>query len=607
MPHTGATTPRIQRRRAASNLGRSGDKRALYHCNYCQKDISSRIRIKCAECPDFDLCLECFSVGVEVKPHKRHHAYRVIDNLSFPLYEPTWGADEELLLLEAVDMYGLGNWAATAEHVGTKTEQECRKHYYEVYIDHDDHPRPKPTEAMAAYEREAPADDLGRQPLMKTPELAKPSKSQSRVDMQDDPQSVVSSLKSITGAAGGLEGGTLAAAGGESNPAGGDPAGETSDLTAAKGGKAHAAAKGSSAAHKSARPPTEEAPPATPRSASQAVPAPVEAQRHSTDQRSLRNVAEVTGYNIKRNEFEPEYDNDAELVICDLDFPEGEPEEERRLKLRLVEIYNSRLDGREKRKNAILGCGLLDVKSAEEFEKTLGPVEQKLNTELRALARFQSAEEHRALIRGLAVEHHLRARIEALKECRRSGARTLADAEAFESSKRRRRLASQPGSAQAARSARSSSREDTQPALAALRNAKESRRAPATDSRASAAALLKWRVQERGVALDISALPGVELLTRGERRLCANTRLTPPQFLAAKHALLQESRDRGYVTRQQAVEMLGLDALKAARVHELLAGAGELLEAEPGGAAAVGGPTERDPEEEAAATAPADG
>lgn len=61
---------------------------ALYRCNYCARDISSCVRIKCAVCPDFDLCLECFRVGAEVAPHKSHHAYRVIDYLSFPIYNP---------------------------------------------------------------------------------------------------------------------------------------------------------------------------------------------------------------------------------------------------------------------------------------------------------------------------------------------------------------------------------------------------------------------------------------------------------------------------------------------------------------------------------------
>lgn len=53
-------------------------KKALYHCNYCNKDISGKIRIKCVMCSDFDLCVECFSVGAEVHPHKSNHPYRVM-------------------------------------------------------------------------------------------------------------------------------------------------------------------------------------------------------------------------------------------------------------------------------------------------------------------------------------------------------------------------------------------------------------------------------------------------------------------------------------------------------------------------------------------------
>ncbi len=54
---------------------------------------------------DFDLCLECFSVGVEIKEHKNDHDYKIMDYMSFPLFEEGWGADEELLLLEAIQMY----------------------------------------------------------------------------------------------------------------------------------------------------------------------------------------------------------------------------------------------------------------------------------------------------------------------------------------------------------------------------------------------------------------------------------------------------------------------------------------------------------------------
>ena len=57
-------------------------------------------------------------------------------------------ADEEMLLLEAVEMYGLGNWGAVAEHVGTKGEGTCRGHYYAVYVDVPSFPEPTPLPSM---------------------------------------------------------------------------------------------------------------------------------------------------------------------------------------------------------------------------------------------------------------------------------------------------------------------------------------------------------------------------------------------------------------------------------------------------------------------------
>lgn len=128
--------------------------------------------------------------------------------------------------------------------------------------------------------------------------------------------------------------------------------------------------------------------------------------------------SELTGYNAKRHEFEPEYDQDAELLIAELEFKEDDTEvsqplsqasaevslsifctalfdhapclmncllqglmhalglhtfyacltsnvcvkEDKAEKLRVVEVYNARLSGRERRRNFIRDRGLLNVK-----------------------------------------------------------------------------------------------------------------------------------------------------------------------------------------------------------------------------------------------------
>lgn len=49
--------------------------------------------------------------------------------MHFPLFDEMWGADEEILLLEAIEMYGLGNWTDVSDHVGTKNWLGM-SHYY---------------------------------------------------------------------------------------------------------------------------------------------------------------------------------------------------------------------------------------------------------------------------------------------------------------------------------------------------------------------------------------------------------------------------------------------------------------------------------------------
>ncbi|KAJ6921605.1 hypothetical protein NC652_015506 [Populus alba x Populus x berolinensis] len=47
---------------------------------------------------------------------------------------------------------------------------------------------------------------------------------------------------------------------------------------------------------------------------------------------------ELSGYNPKRQEFDPEYDNDAEQLLAEMEFKETDTEEERELKLRKLPL-----------------------------------------------------------------------------------------------------------------------------------------------------------------------------------------------------------------------------------------------------------------------------
>lgn len=116
-----------------------------YHCDACSHDLTNTVRIRCADkdCPDFDLCVSCFCGGAEPVKHKTYHDYRIVKPHNFPIFSEDWDADEELLLIQAAEKMGLGNWQAIADYVGTKSRSECEQHYIDVYVSSPYWPLPR--------------------------------------------------------------------------------------------------------------------------------------------------------------------------------------------------------------------------------------------------------------------------------------------------------------------------------------------------------------------------------------------------------------------------------------------------------------------------------
>ena len=110
-------------------------------------DHGAQVRIRCADsaCDEYDLCVPCFANGATSRSHDPSaHPYSVIEQHSIPIYTKDWGADEELLLLEGAEVYGLGSWADIADHIGGyRTKEEVRDHYIKTYIDSPNFPLPE--------------------------------------------------------------------------------------------------------------------------------------------------------------------------------------------------------------------------------------------------------------------------------------------------------------------------------------------------------------------------------------------------------------------------------------------------------------------------------
>lgn len=130
-----------QEESSGGSSSRAAESGVQYHCDVCGLDISSTVRISCATCfppgasDSYDVCCSCFLEGQESGTHKAWHDYRVVEQHAYPIFCDDWGADEELLLIDGAQIYGLGNWADIADHIGNRTKEEVHDHYIKVFVE----------------------------------------------------------------------------------------------------------------------------------------------------------------------------------------------------------------------------------------------------------------------------------------------------------------------------------------------------------------------------------------------------------------------------------------------------------------------------------------
>lgn len=511
---------------------------ALYHCNYCNKDLSGMVRIKCAVCPDFDLCVECFSVGAEITPHKCNHPYRVMDNLSFPLICPDWNADEEILLLEAIEMYGFGNWAEVAEHVGTKSKSQCIDHYNAIYMNSPCFPLPDLSHVMGKSREEllamAKGNGLVKKEFTTHGELTLKQESPAGAKVKyetprkEDPAHQSSS--SLTGEIGShidsRSGGNTFLVAGK----------KTSNMAQIKDGiKVEEPQADRSIGEKKPRVFTEEEP----------------------------SMTELSGYNFKRQEFEIEYDNDAEQLLADMEFKDTDTKAERELKLRVLHIYSKRLDERKRRKDFILERNLL---YPDPFERNLSPEEKEIYQRYKVFMRFHSKEEHRELLKSVIEEHRIVKRIQELQEARAAGCRTAAEANKFIEQKRKKEAEENAQrlkeSVQAGPSGKvllhGSPRGIVRGSTGLQPFSKESSTVLGLTTLST---LDDW---------DITGFIGADLLSDSEKQLCSEIRILPSHYLSMLQTLSMEIMKGNISKKSDAHNLFKVEPGKVDRVYDML-------------------------------------
>lgn len=108
------------------------EKRLIIQCDSCFKEVTLKTFVRCAECR-WDQCLACFFANIETLVHKKAHSYRVVSNLSQPLFYEDWRVIDELLLVNGVITFGIGNFEDIATILSPKSEIEVKNHFFRIF------------------------------------------------------------------------------------------------------------------------------------------------------------------------------------------------------------------------------------------------------------------------------------------------------------------------------------------------------------------------------------------------------------------------------------------------------------------------------------------
>ncbi|XP_068926329.1 transcriptional adapter 2-beta [Petaurus breviceps papuanus] len=215
------------------------------------------------------------------------------------------------------------------------------------------------------------------------------------------------------------------------------------------------------------------------------------------------------GYMPLRDDYEIEYDQDAETLISGLSVNYDDDDVEIELKRAHVDMYVRKLKERQRRKNIARDYNLVpaflgkDKKDKEKsMKRKITKDEKEIRVKLRPLYQFMSCKEFDDFFENIHKEKMLRTKIRELQRYRRNGITKMEESAEYE----------------AARHKREKRKENKN--IANSKRGKED--------------------GKDGEFAAIENLPGFELLSDREKVLCSSLNLSPARYLTVKTIIIKD-------------------------------------------------------------------
>jgi transcriptional adapter 2-alpha len=116
-----------------------------------------------------------------------------------------------------------------------------------------------------------------------------------------------------------------------------------------------------------------------------------------------------------REDFNIEFDNDAELLIADLEFLPDDKPSELELKFQMLDKYNMILEERQRRRQFIIERGMLDLKKLQMNDRKRSQAETEIHQSLKMTVRFASPDEYNELVEKMTNKRLVNQRLQDLQ------------------------------------------------------------------------------------------------------------------------------------------------------------------------------------------------
>ena len=395
-------------------------------------------------------------------------------------FEVGWQTDEELLLLESIELYGFGNWHDISTYVGTKSAKKCELHYERVYMQTQCTPLP----------------DMAQTQLLPPPNL-----------VDDDNDDTIND--------------TASSSNNKSNH-------RSKTKLKSNQNKSKASKNTLNHVHQLQRHNSNS-------SVSTAMTQLTgDPQRHKWLPSILRpktGIASIIGFVPNRLDYDNEYNNDAELYICELEFHNTDSELDIQYKLALIDIYNNVLDARIERKQLIMKHELFD-----KFDKPIkrsSAHEQQIYEQFKLYLRFMSTQHHESLIQLLSREQQLIHEIKQYQQYRVHGIKYICDIPYYQLQQQHKQKLLQSNGYQ-----QSIYNNDNTNGMLSFHN--EQYQNDESESQLNRSDSIDTsELDKHRPSFDLNVMPGNELLSTTEYELCNELHLIPKHYFLLKHTIIR--------------------------------------------------------------------